>query len=361
MNRRSILRKASVTGLLSTVIASPVVQAQPVIRWRLASSFPRQIEVVFGSAESFSERVSQLSGGRFEILINPAGVSTSISNVMENVQQGEVEVAHTVPMYYMGRDETFALDGCIPFGLNSRQLNGWYLEGGGQALLREFYEKFNLVRLICGSTGAHTGTWFKEQVGNLEEFKKLRFRVSGLAGRIFERMGATSVIVSGRNLFDSLADGRINAAEWAGPYDDQRLGLYKVAPFYSRPGWREGGWQIALFINSKAYAVLSTENKAILAAASQLANVEMQAKYDAKNYIGLTLVVGQGAKLFEMPDDIVEEAYKQSLELYDELSSRNENWKPIYESYSKWRNNQNLWHYFSERTFDNFMQLRRFR
>jgi TRAP-type mannitol/chloroaromatic compound transport system substrate-binding protein len=333
MDRRSIIKQAGIAGILAAG-AAPAVHAQQAIRWRLASSFPKSLDTIFGGAEVFAQKVKALSGGKFDISVHAAGELMPAFGVVDSVQQGAVEAAHTAPYYFFGKDETFAIGGAIPFGLNSRQMSAWTFEGNGLKLMREFYAKYNMISFPCGNTGAQMGGWFRKEMKSAADLKGLKFRIGGFAGKVVERMGGVPQNIPGGDIYPALEKGTIDAAEWIGPYDDQKLGFNKVAPYYYYPGWWEGGLQLDLYINQKAYDALSAENKAIVEAASAYAHVEMQAKYDLKN-----------------PN-----ALKQSMALYDELSAKNENWRKVYADYSKFRSDQNLWFRFTEATFDRFMQ-----
>ena len=141
-----------------------------------------------------------------------------------------------------------------------------------------------------------------------------------------------------------------------GPYDDLKLGFYKVAKNYHYPGWWEGGPQLDLYVNTKAYDTLSAEYKSIIENAAAYAHTEMQAKYDARNPTALKQLVGSGAKLVAFPKDVMEASFKESMALYSDISSKNPNWKKVYEDYAKFRKDSNLWFRFTEARFDNFMQ-----
>jgi TRAP-type mannitol/chloroaromatic compound transport system substrate-binding protein len=355
MDRRSLVKQAGMAGILAAGMA-PVVHAQAALRWRLASSFPKSLDTLYGAAEVFSQKVRALSGGRFEVSVHAAGELMPAFGVVDGVQNGTVEAAHTAPYYFFGKDETFAIGGAIPFGLNSRQMTAWTFEGNGMKLMREFYAKYNIVHFPCGNTGAQMGGWMRKEISSLRDLKGLKFRIGGFAGRVLERLGGVPQNIPGGEIYQALEKGTIDAAEWVGPYDDQKLGFNKVAPFYYYPGWWEGGLQLDLYINQKAYDALNAEQQAIVEAASAFAHVETQAKYDVKNPTALKQLVAAGAKLRPFPNDVMTQAFKQSMDLYDELSSKNENWKKIYADYSRFRSDQNLWFRFTEATFDRFMQ-----
>ncbi|NRT56605.1 TRAP transporter substrate-binding protein [Sphaerotilus uruguayifluvii] len=359
MERRSFVRHAGLAGVLAAGTAPALVHAQASIRWRLASSFPKSLDTIFGAAETFAKKVSDMSGGKFQITTHPGGELMPAFGVVDGVQNGTVEIAHTAPYYFFGKDETFAMGCAIPFGLNSRQMTAWMMEGNGLKLMREFYAQYNIVSFPGGNTGAQMGGWYRKPIQSLADMKGLKFRVGGFAGKVVERLGGVPQNIPGGEIYQSLEKGTIDAAEWIGPYDDQKLGFNKVAPNYAYPGWWEGGPQLDFFVNSKAYGALSAEYKAIVEAAAAYAHVDMQAKYDAKNPAALKQLVAGGTKLFRFPKDVMEAAFKESMELYGELSEKNPNWKKVYADYSKFRAEQNLWFRFAEAGFDDFMQAQK--
>jgi len=207
-----------------------------------------------------------------------------------------------------------------------------------------------------GNTGAQMGGWFRKPIGSLADFKGTKFRVGGFGGKVVERIGGVPQNIPGGEIYQALEKGTIDAAEWVGPYDDFKLGLYKVAPNYAYPGWWEGGPQLELHVNAKAYDALTPEYKAVIENASAYAHVDMQAKYDGKNAASLKQLVAGGAKLFPFPKDLMEAAFKESQALYSEISAKNPAWKKVYEDWSAWRRDSNLWFRFTEATFDDFMQ-----
>jgi TRAP-type mannitol/chloroaromatic compound transport system substrate-binding protein len=358
MDRRSVIKNTGLAGVLAAGVA-PAVHAQAAIRWRLSSSFPKALDTIHGAAGVFADSVKAMSGGKFEISVHAAGEITPPFGVVDAVQQGSIEMAHTAAYYFFGKNECFALGCSIPFGLNSRQMTAWMLEGNGLKLMREFYAQYNIINFLGGNTGAQMGGWYRKEIKTVADIKGLKFRVGGFAGRIMERMGAVPQNIPGGEIYTSLEKGTIDAAEWIGPYDDQKLGFNKVAPFYYYPGWWEGGPQLDFFINQKAYDALSSENKAIVAAATAVAHTSMQAKYDAKNPAALKELVGKGTKLRAFPEAVMKESFKQSMEVYEELNAKNADWKKIYGDYRKFQADQNLWFRFTEMTFDKFMQAQK--
>jgi TRAP-type mannitol/chloroaromatic compound transport system substrate-binding protein len=355
MDRRSLIKNAGIAGVLAAGVA-PAVHAQAAVRWRLASSFPKALDTIYGAAEVFAKNVKDMSGGKFEVSVHPAGELVPAFGVVDAVQQGTVECSHTAPYYFFGKDDTFALGTAIPFGLNSRQLTAWFYEGNGGKLMREFYAAYNMVNFPGGNTGAQMGGWYRKQIKTVADIKGLKMRIGGFAGKVLTRMGAVPQNIPGGEIYQALEKGTIDATEWVGPYDDEKLGFGKVAKNYYFPGWWEGGAQLDFFINDKAFNALSAENKAIVSAAASDAHVTMQARYDARNPAALKRIAASGVKVLPFPKVVMDAAFKESMALYSEISATNPRWKKVYDDYSAFRKDANLWFRFTEASFDRYMQ-----
>lgn len=354
MDRRAIVKNGGIVGILAAG-AAPAVHAQPVLRWRIASSFPRSLDTIYGAAEVFAYAVRQMSGGKFEVMVHAAGELMPAFSVVDGVQNGTVEAAHTAPYYFFGKNPVFAISGAIPFGMNSRQLTAWMVDGRGQKLMRDFYAKYNIVNFLGGNTGAQMGGWFRKEVKSPADIKGLKFRVGGFAGRVIERLGGVAQNIPAGEIYQSLEKGTIDAAEWIGPYDDMRLGLNKVAPFYYYPGWWEGSLNLEFYVNKKVFATLTPEQHAIVQAASHEAHVVTQARYDARNPGALKQLVAAKTKVLPFPQSVMDASFKTAMEIYTELDARNPDWKKIYADYRSFQRDQILWFRFAESRFDNFM------
>jgi TRAP-type mannitol/chloroaromatic compound transport system substrate-binding protein len=355
MERRSFVRGAGIAGVLAAGVA-PAVHAQTALRWRLTSSFPKSLDTLFGVNDVLAAKIKDMSGGKFIITTHAPGELVPALGTIDAVKDGTVEMANTAPYYYFGKDETFALSCAIPFGLNARQMAAWYYEGNGLKLMREFYRGYNIVNFPCGNTGAQMGGWWRKEIKSLADLKGQKFRVGGFGGKVAERIGVVPQNIPGGEIYQALEKGTIDAAEWVGPYDDQKLGFQKVAPFYAYPGWWEGGPGIELHVNAKAYDALPAEYKAMIETACGYCHMDMVGKYDAKNAAALKQLVAGGAKLFPFPKDVMDAAFKEAMALYEEISAKNANWKKVYADYSAFRRDANLWFRFTEATFDDFMQ-----
>ena len=375
MERRSFLKKAgagiavgAAAGMAacgkSEEAAAPAAGAAapavhtglPAVQWRMTSSFPKSIDTLYGSSELLANRLREITGGKFDIRIFPAGEIVPGLQALDAVQQGTVEMCHSCSYYYVGKDKSFAFGTAVPFGMNARQMDAWIIGGGGQDLLDEFYSNYNVYSFLGGNTGVQMGGWYRKEINRLEDIPGLKIRIAGIGGEILARMGAIPQQIAGTDIYPSLEKGTIDAAEWVAPYDDEKLGFYKVAPYYYSPGFWEPGPVVHFYVNKSEWAKLPAEYQAAFRAASREAHIQMTAMYDHKNPQALARLLSQGVKLRSFSPEIMKKAYDVSRELYNEEAARNPAWAKIYAEFEKYRKSQNAWFGVAEADFDRFMQ-----
>ncbi|WP_404290781.1 TRAP transporter substrate-binding protein [Microvirga sp. RSM25] len=355
MKRRQFLQAATI-GAASTAVAAPAIaQSMPEMKWRLQSGFPKALDTIYGASEVIAKFVSEATDGKFQIQPFAAGEIVGTPQVADAVGNGTIELGHTCSYYYFGKDPTFALGTAAPFGLNARQMNAWLYQGGGNDLLNEFYAKHNLYGMPAGNTGVQMGGWFRKEIKTVQDLQGLKMRIAGIAGMVLQKLGAVPQQIPGGDIYPALERGTIDAAEWVGPYDDEKLGFSKVAPYYYYPGFWEGGPAIHLFVNQAKWKELPKAYQAILTAASGYANNDMLAKYDARNPAALRRLLGAGTQLRPYSQEILEAAYKATNEVFDEVSAKNADFKKVVDSVKAFRNEGYLWFQVAEYAYDTFM------
>jgi TRAP-type mannitol/chloroaromatic compound transport system substrate-binding protein len=355
MKRRLFLKAAGIGAAATTIAAPAIAQSMPEVKWRLTSSFPKSLDTLYGASEMISKRVAAATDNRFQIRPFAAGEIVPGLQVLDAVQAGTVEMGHTAMYYYVGKDPTFAFDTAIPFGLNARQQYAWMHYGGGNQLMGEFFKGYNIHAIPAGNTGAQMGGWFRKEIKTVEDIKGLKMRIGGFAGQVLAKLGLVTQQLAGGDIYPALEKGTIDAAEWVGPYDDEKLGFQKVAKYYYYPGWWEGGPQLSTIINIAQWNTLPAVYKAVLEAACAEANAMMVAKYDAGNPAALRRLIAGGAVLRRFPTPVMEASLKAANELYAETSIKNPNFKKVYEEWAKFRDEENLWFRVAEGSFDSFM------
>jgi TRAP-type mannitol/chloroaromatic compound transport system substrate-binding protein len=358
MKRREFLKAAGLTGAATaaTAVAMPAIaQSMPELKWRCTSSFPKSLDTIYGAAEIFAKAVAELTDNKFQIQVFAAGEIVPGLNAADAVTTGTVEMCHTASYYYVGKDPTYAFATAVPFGLNSRMQSAWMAFGGGMELMNEFYKKANIYGIPCGNTGCQMGGWFRKEIKEASDFNGLKFRIGGYAGRVLQKLGCVPQQIAGGDIYPALEKGTIDGAEWVGPYDDEKLGFQKVAPFYYYPGWWEGSAMLHNFINLDKWNSLTPTYKSVVRAASDSAHTWMQAKYDAVNPAALRRLLAAGTKLMPFSTPVMEACLNAALELYHEVSATNPDFKKAYESMIAFRGDQYLWWQVAEYSYDTFL------
>lgn len=358
MSRREFLTKggaAAVAAGAAALSAPAVAQTTDVVRWRMASSFPKGVEVLFGTADFIARRVGQITGGKFQISVHAAGEIVPPLQVLDAVEKGTIECGHTAPYYFIGKDPAWAMGTCIPFGLNSRQYNAWWVHGGGEKLFNDFTREVGVVSMLAGNTGSQMGGWFKKEIKGVADLKGLKFRTGGMGGQVLTKLGVVAQQLPAGEIYSALEKGTIDAAEFTVPADDEKLGLNKIAKFYYYPGWNEGGAALSLQINAKAYEALPEAYRFALQAASAEANTWMQSRYDALNPAALKRLVQGGAVLRAYPQAVMDACFKANQELMAEAAGKSAAFKKMYEHMVAFQRDQVAWFRVAEGQFDNFM------
>jgi TRAP-type mannitol/chloroaromatic compound transport system substrate-binding protein len=358
--KASVGRRAALGGLAASALASfpapAIAQAEPTVRWRLTSSFPRSLKGTYAAATTLSQRVSEATDGKFEIRYFAPSEIVGALQALDATQNGTVECCHTASYFYVGRDPSFAFGTAIPFGLNTRQHDTWLHRGGGLALLAEFYAKYNVVHLPFGNTCAQMAGWFRREINVPGDLRGLKMRIPGIAGQVMARLGAVPQSIAPGDVYTALERGTIDAAELSGPYDDEGASLYKVAKYYYYPGWHEVSAATNLFINNDKWQELPKSYKAILTAAAAEASREMVSDYDMGNMLAVRRLAGAGTVFKSFPREVLEALSKASEEVLREISGSNPGFQKIYTEWLKFRKDANLWYSISETPIDIFNQ-----
>lgn len=347
---------AACSGNQTSSTSGPIVQSDtaPNIKWRMASSYTPSLDTVYGGSEFFVERVKQLTEGRFEISLSAAGEIVPGLEVLDAVQQGTVQAGHTNSYYYRGKNEALAFDTAVPFGFNYRQQNAWLYEGGGLELMHELLSDFNIISFPGGSTGTQMGGWWKKEINTPADLQGVNMRIPGLGGVVMERLGVNVQTLAGGEIFQALQLGTIDAAEWVGPYDDEKLGLHNAASIYYYPGWWEPGSQYSFYFNLNAWNDLPDSYQYALRTAAGETHANIMARYDARNPGAIRSLLEQGVELKRFPDAVMAEAQTASFELYEELAAEDAAYNKIYTAFKEFRDASNRWFSASELGYTDF-------
>ncbi len=324
------------------------------VRWRCQSSFPRSLDAMFGSAELLAERVREMTAGNFEIRVSQPGEIVGALKVLDGVQSRTVELGQTASYYYKGKNPALAFDTCVPFGLNARQQTAWLLEGGGLELVNELFADFGIVSFPAGNTGAQMGGWFRNELSSAADLRGVKMRIPGLGGDVMDALGVSVQVIAGGDIYMSLETGAIDATEWVGPYDDEKLGFHKVAKNYYYPGWWEPGPSLSFYVNRAAWDELPSTYQAAFRAATYEAAAMMQTRYDAQNPAALQRLLDSGVQLRPFPDDLLQAAREAAAQLMEDEAAKDPAYRKIYDAWKKARTDLFRWFGTAELAYANF-------
>lgn len=328
--RRNLLTAAAAAAGSATLAAPALAQSLPAVTWRMPSSYGRALAGAYGQASLFIETVRQITDGRFQIEWSGPGEIVGPFAIVEAVQSGTVEIGYSSSFYFTGIDPTFALGSGLVFGMNGRGLDAWMTQGGGQELMDAFYARHNLKMLYVGHCAAQAAGWFRREINSLEDLQGLRMRISGLAGRVFSRVGGAAQQIPIGDAYTALERGVLDAVKFTSPADDQALGFVRVAPYYYFPGWTDGATGVHMFVNPQAFEALPPLYRHALEIAAKAAAYWLPTHYDSQNPIGLRALVAQGAQVRQLPRDVLSALRGATDEMYAELSAADPVFAEIY-------------------------------
>lgn len=366
MKRRTFIRNSAIAlGTTASVAAcgnqntnsssNTTDSSLPTVRWRMTTSWPNSLDTIYGGATTIAERVSAMTEGRFTIETYAAGEIVPALQVLDTVQDGTVECGHTASYYYIGKNPALAFGATVPFGLTAQQQNAWLYHGGGLEAMHKLYSDFNIINFPAGNTGAQMGGWFNKEINALSDLNGLKMRIPGLGGKVMSQLGVNVQVLGGGEVYLALERGVIDAAEFVGPYDDEKLGLQKAAPYYYYPGWWEPGATLEVQVNRSAWDQLPKEYQEVFKTAAMESNINMLAKYDALNGAALQRLIDGGTQLKQYSPEILQSAQKAAFEIYAENASEEPAFKEVYDQWREFREQVSRWNQINELSFSRFI------
>ncbi len=325
-------------------------------RWKMVTSWPKNFPGLGTGAERLAKTIETLSDGRLTVKVYGAGELVPALEVFDAVHSGAAQMGHSAAYYWQGKDPAFNFFTTIPFGMTVMEMNAWLYQGGGLKLWQELYRPFGVIPFPAGNTGMQMAGWFNREIKSVEDFKGLKMRMPGLGGKVLERMGGVPVNLPGGELFIAMQTGTIDATEWATPYNDLALGLYKVAKHYYYPGWHEPGPALECSVNQKAFEGLPPDLQEVVRAACYVANTEIAAEYIANNYDAMEVLEKEhGVNILPLPDDVIEKLRALSADVVREAVADSPFGQRAYAAYLEFQKKVAAWHKVSE---GNYFSLR---
>lgn len=334
----SITAGAAAATLATAPIGAPAI-AQDVRKWKMVTAWPKNLPGPGIAAQLLADRITTLSGGRIEVSLYAAGEIVPGNGVFDAVAEGTAELYHAVPAYWGSKSKGILLFGSQPFGLRADEQFGWLAHGGGQALYDEMYGRFGLKPFLCGNSGPQWQGWFREPIESVDDLKGLKFRTTGLASEMCSKLGMAVQAMGGRDMFQALQSGALDAGEFIGPWTDSALGFQQIAKNYYWPGVGEPSSAEECAINAKAYDELPADlQDAVRLACESLYN-PVWTEYTTRHAEALRqLVADEGVIVRELPAEVITAMGKAAGDVIAELREDDDELvKRIVESFVAYR------------------------
>lgn len=357
MKRRDFVTAAGAATLLAgcgekqcdTDVSGAVANSAEVINWTMVTTWPPGFQGLGTGAEYLAEQINRLSNGRIKVKVYGANELVPALQVFDAVSSGSVEMGHGASYYWKGKLPAASFFSSVPFGLNAQEMNSWLLHGGALELWQELYSPYNIVPMPAGNTDIQMAGWFNKEIKSMADIQGLKMRIPGLGGEVLKRAGGTPELIAGGEIFNALERGRIDAAEFVGPYNDLAFGFYKAAKFYYYPGWQEPGTTLEALINQQALDALPSDLQQIVKSACLVANADMLAEFTRKNSEALkTLVEEHAVTVKRLPQDVLDAFQEISEKVVAEQGQGNPLSQKIYQSYKAFKSQSLSWREISQ-------------
>lgn len=348
ISRRRFFSGTVATGLAVATVGRTANAKTPTnpkkVNWVCMVSWPKELDLLYSGATKIVEKVKNMTDGNFTITLVADGSLGKDLELIDAVSKGAVQCGHTASDYFSGRNSAMNFFTSMPFGLHANEHLAWLQYGGGQQLSDEIYGKLNITSFAAGNTSSQMGGWFNKKINSKADLKGLKIRITGMSAQVFKSMGAIPTSVPYLQLDDAIKSGKLDAAEFVGPYDDRKLGLHKVAKYYYAPGWWQVGDQLEMFVNKDYFAKLPKAYQEIFKTACLEANAELTAEYNYKNSVALQEIQqNKQISLQQFPHEFIKESYELVQQIHQKNAAANPVYKQVYQSWQPFVERSTFW------------------
>jgi TRAP-type mannitol/chloroaromatic compound transport system substrate-binding protein len=307
MDRRKFLRASTVGAgaAAASGLAAPLY-AQGNRTLTMVTSVPDGFAIFDDAASMAANIITEMTEGQITINKMPAGSLVGAFEVFDAVSSGQADLYHSAEYYFLNQHPAFAFFTAVPFGMTGVEMLAWYYHKGGMAQHQELGALFNLKPFLCGNTAMQPGGWFNKEITSAEDLQGLRFRMPGQGGQVLGELGASVQNIPGGEIYQALASGQIDGAEWIGPFADERLGFQEVTNIYYTAGFHEPGSALALSMNLDVWESLTPGQQKIVEVACEATHANNLGMSWAENGAALARLQSEGVQVREFPDDVWE-------------------------------------------------------
>lgn len=283
MDRRSFLKKSALAGgtVTAGTLAAPAVLAQSPIVIKMQTSWGAS-NIWDEFAKDYAVRVDEMSGGRLKVDVLPAGAVVGAFQVLDAVNDGVIDAAHTVPVYWYGKNKAASLFGTGPvFGGSATTMMAWFYQGGGAELYRELTQDImglDVVGYMGFPMFAQPFGWFKGEVNLASDLNGFKYRTVGLAADLLQSMGMSVAQLPGGEIVPAMERGVIDAFEFNNPSSDKDFGAHDVAKNYYLSSYHQASESFEFLFSRAFLEDLDPDLQAILKYSVEAASTANTAK-----------------------------------------------------------------------------------
>lgn len=346
MKRRRFLSRVLAAGAGAAAVGAPAAPAlsQGRRELRMVTAWPKGLPGLGTGAERLARAITEATEGALVVNVFAAGEVVPAAQVFDAVIDGTADLYHAPDYYFRDKSGAFNFFTTIPFGMTAAEMDAWIYYGGGQRAWDEVTAPFGIKPLLAGNSGVQAFGWFRKEIRTIEDFKGLRFRMSGLGGDVLRVYGVDVVNLPPNEIFNAFKEGRLDAAEWVGPWNDLALGLHKLGRYYYFPGVMEPSAAVTCGFSKKIWDGLPASHKRAIVSAAAADNALMQAEFNARNIDALaTLRSEHGVQIRRLSDDIVRQLGSTAGEVVAALGTADAATRKVYESFLAFRKRAMAW------------------
>ncbi len=337
--------KLALTAVVACVaVAATSAEAAERVRWKLHSAWGSSVPHIGTNAVRFSENINRLSGGDFQMKFFEPGALVPANEGFDAVSKGSIESAWTTAGYDTGKYPALSFFTAVPFGPSVGEYFAWKKFGGGDVLEQEIYSRHGVKKIDCFAIGPETSGWFKMEIKDLEQLRGLKMRFFGLGARVMQKIGVSTQLLAGGDIFPALEKGVIDATEFSMPAMDIKYGFYQIAKNNYFPGWHQQVSVGHLLIHQPKWEGLADQFKAMveIGCGDSIHFVYAETEY-VNPYAMLEMGEKYGVITRRWRDDQIAVFEKAWNEVVAEDSAKDPLFKKVAESYADFRKTYAKW------------------
>lgn len=311
--------------------------------WQMQSTYPGSLTQLGTLGKRIAETVGVVTGGTVEIEFQEPGALVPALETFDAVSSGAIEAGWSTPGYWAGKVPALQLFAAVPFGPSAGEYVAWLKFGGGTELFEEIYADSNIIGIHCGVIAPEASGWFRKEIKTVDDLKGLKMRFFGLGAKVMEKLGVSTQLLAGGDIFPALELGTIDATEFSMPAIDLNLGFYQVAKHYYFPGWHQQSTLFDLMINLDVWEGLDAQTQTQIRTICDANIAYGLAEGEAIQGKALAELRAKGVTIHTWSPEMLAAFETSWNEVRDELVASDANFARVWESLAAFRAEYATW------------------